>query len=401
MSEKLLVRAGHEATHRKAIESQPVQRDVQPEVTDEWLPFIGVTPHTITHVGGVLREQALLHLQHTVGNHAVQRTVDRSRSTSITTDDLAQRIRAASISGSPLDAAIRDRLEADLDADLSSVQIHTDDEADRLSRSVHALAFTTGQHIFFRQGEYQPDTIEGLHLIAHEATHTLQQMNAPTIDRISISDPSDDLECDASHAADQIVEGKQPSTSRAAIGEWQQASLQRQTPAEKRWIDNPLYTVPGGPFKDWSASVGALGEEDWRLKLGGPLGGGFSMQGNVGSQGWNLEAGGPVLGPYGSASFGLGSSGASFRGSATLPFSGEVGGVPIGPPTLSSSITNQAAGVGLNLPVGPGELSLGYGTQGGSVGWAMPIGERARLQLGATGIGSENWYTGGMFSAQW
>jgi len=214
MSDKLLARASREAERRKAIESQPVQRDIQPEATDEWPPLVGITPNTIAHVDGMLREQALLHLQHTVGNHAVQRTVDRSRSTSIATDDLAQRVRAASISGSPLDAAVRDRLEAGLEADLSSVQIHTDDEADRLSRSVHALAFTTGQHIFFRQGKYQPDTIEGLHLLAHEAIHTLQQVNAPPIDRISISDPLDELERDASHAADTIVE----CTRRAALG---------------------------------------------------------------------------------------------------------------------------------------------------------------------------------------
>jgi hypothetical protein len=43
-------------------------------------------------------------------------------------------------------------------------------------------AFTTGQDIFFREGEYRPGTSSGRHLLAHELTHVVQQ-NADKIQR--------------------------------------------------------------------------------------------------------------------------------------------------------------------------------------------------------------------------
>ncbi len=41
--------------------------------------------------------------------------------------------------------------------------------------SLQARAFTTGQDIFLRQGEYQPASTEGQRLLAHELTHVVQQ----------------------------------------------------------------------------------------------------------------------------------------------------------------------------------------------------------------------------------
>lgn len=55
--------------------------------------------------------------------------------------------------------------------DLSGVRVHADSEADQLSRSLQADAFTTGNDIFFRQGKYQPGTAEGDRLIGHELAH--------------------------------------------------------------------------------------------------------------------------------------------------------------------------------------------------------------------------------------
>jgi hypothetical protein len=44
-----------------------------------------------------------------------------------------------------------------------------------MNRSLSARAFTKGQGIFFRQGEYNPDSHSGRELLAHELTHVLQQ----------------------------------------------------------------------------------------------------------------------------------------------------------------------------------------------------------------------------------
>ena len=66
------------------------------------------------------------------------------------------------------------RFGAALGTDLSAVRVHTDARADRLSRSIGALAFTSGEHIFFRQGQYRDDDA-GQQLSAHELTHVVQQ----------------------------------------------------------------------------------------------------------------------------------------------------------------------------------------------------------------------------------
>lgn len=60
-------------------------------------------------------------------------------------------------------------------ADFSRVKIHNDGESDKLSRSIGARAFTTGDHIFFGQGEYEPSDTKGKELLAHELTHVVQQ----------------------------------------------------------------------------------------------------------------------------------------------------------------------------------------------------------------------------------
>ena len=60
-------------------------------------------------------------------------------------------------------------------ADFGRVKIHTDGEADRLSRSLGARAFTSGGDQFFRRGEYAPSTPAGRETLAHELAHVLQQ----------------------------------------------------------------------------------------------------------------------------------------------------------------------------------------------------------------------------------
>jgi len=124
--------------------------------------------------------------------------------------DIGQRIQSASGSGGKLDEGVQQHLEQNLGADLSSVRIHTDGEADRLSKSVNAIAFTTGQDIFFSSGSYNPSSSEGKHLIAHEVVHTVQQANGAVSGNtmgngISVSDPSDAFEQEAERVAGQVM----------------------------------------------------------------------------------------------------------------------------------------------------------------------------------------------------
>lgn len=62
--------------------------------------------------------------------------------------------------------------------DFNDVRIHTDARAAESARSVNALAYTVGRDLVFAAGRYAPQTDDGLRLIAHELTHVVQQSGA-------------------------------------------------------------------------------------------------------------------------------------------------------------------------------------------------------------------------------
>ena len=102
---------------------------------------------------------------------------------------ISEKIKAKLGGGSPLPDHVRSQLEAGLNSDLSRVRVHTDSAADALAKSVHAIAFTSNQDIFFQTGRYEPNTKTGYELLAHEVMHTVQQASGqvqPGID----TDPS-------------------------------------------------------------------------------------------------------------------------------------------------------------------------------------------------------------------
>lgn len=58
--------------------------------------------------------------------------------------------------------------------DLGSVRLHTDPAAQQASRAIGAEAFTLGQDIYFAPGRFNPGSIAGQALLAHELTHAEQ-----------------------------------------------------------------------------------------------------------------------------------------------------------------------------------------------------------------------------------
>lgn len=81
----------------------------------------------------------------------------------------------ANLSGQALPDNLRVSMEEQLQADFSTVRIHTNEKAAEAAEQLHAQAFTYGSHIFFGAGKYQPDTEEGQLLLAHELAHVKQQ----------------------------------------------------------------------------------------------------------------------------------------------------------------------------------------------------------------------------------
>ncbi|CAN1208608.1 hypothetical protein TUMEXPCC7403_00205 [Tumidithrix helvetica PCC 7403] len=89
--------------------------------------------------------------------------------------DLESSIQSARGSGQSLDPSLQAKMGEAMGADFSGVKVHTDTQSDQLNQSIQARAFTTGQDVFFRQGAYDPSSLGGQELIAHELTHVVQQ----------------------------------------------------------------------------------------------------------------------------------------------------------------------------------------------------------------------------------
>jgi Domain of unknown function (DUF4157)/DNA/RNA non-specific endonuclease len=99
----------------------------------------------------------------------------RAPRTDETSPELAAAIRSQLGGGRPLPADTRSFMEPRFKADLSGVRIHTGAKAENLTTRLGARAFAYGRDIFFNAGQFQPDTPDGMELIAHELTHTIQQ----------------------------------------------------------------------------------------------------------------------------------------------------------------------------------------------------------------------------------
>lgn len=119
-------------------------------------------------------------------------------------ETIARAIQAKRGGGQKLDEGTRERMESAMDQDFSGVRVHTDGQADRLSRSVRAEAFTTGSDIFFRSGKYEPESAEGRKLLGHELTHVVQQRNASPPSGMKVSSPEDASERQASDVGESL-----------------------------------------------------------------------------------------------------------------------------------------------------------------------------------------------------
>ncbi len=110
-------------------------------------------------------------------------------------------------------------------ADFGGVRVHTGAQADRLSRSVSAEAFTVGSDIFFRKGSYTPSAASGQRLLAHELTHVVQQGGSKANKvqaKLSVGPAGDAYEQEAERVSAQVTQNPtakaQRKISQAATG---------------------------------------------------------------------------------------------------------------------------------------------------------------------------------------
>jgi hypothetical protein len=154
---------------------------------------------------------ALRRLQRQYGNRYVQRVVERvQRQGGVEgfqlDDETAGRIHRARSGGQPLDGAVQAQMSGALGYDFSGVRVHTDSEADVLSQQLSAKAFTIGQDIFFRRGEYSPGVGSGWKMIAHELTHVVQQIQGRMGSNTQARGVAVDGDVELEHQADMMEE---------------------------------------------------------------------------------------------------------------------------------------------------------------------------------------------------
>lgn len=118
--------------------------------------------------------------------------------------DVEAAIAASRGRGRQLDAGLAGDVGGALGDSLHDVRVHTDEHAAALARAVSARAFTVGPDIFFGQGEYNPATADGARLIAHEATHVVQQRGGPVDGPLIVSHPGDAMEREAEAVAHDL-----------------------------------------------------------------------------------------------------------------------------------------------------------------------------------------------------
>jgi Domain of unknown function (DUF4157) len=95
-------------------------------------------------------------------------------------EEISKGLLNSSQGGVPLGSNVRQFMEPRFGADFGRVQVHADRRAAELSQSLSARAFAYGRHIYFNEGEYQPETQEGKRVLAHELTHVIQQGGSQT-----------------------------------------------------------------------------------------------------------------------------------------------------------------------------------------------------------------------------
>jgi len=104
------------------------------------------------------------------GSLSVQTKSNNTASQNSVSNSVANTVHSPG-TGSPLNNSVRSRIEPVLGADLSAVRVHSGAAAQVASQSLNARAFTNRNNIFLGANQSSSD----LSLMAHEATHVVQQ----------------------------------------------------------------------------------------------------------------------------------------------------------------------------------------------------------------------------------
>ncbi|QGZ90598.1 eCIS core domain-containing protein [Microcystis aeruginosa] len=221
--------------------------------------------------------QLMLQMQRQYGNRYVQRVMELSRQgegEAEATPEVEAAIEQARGGGRSLDSGIQRQMESAFGTNFSGVRVHTDSTADALNQSLSARAFTTGQDIFFRQGEYNPGSSGGKELLAHELTHVVQQTGGIQ-PKLIVGQPRDRYEQEADRVASAII---QHPCSNSIHDLAPTNTLQRKCEACKREEGHQVISIPA-EGKEEIIDIG-LSPHPMTKVISSTFQGGLQMNGN-------------------------------------------------------------------------------------------------------------------------
>ncbi|MCO6467881.1 MAG: DUF4157 domain-containing protein [Bacteroidales bacterium] len=95
--------------------------------------------------------------------------------TQIQTKSIENQLNTSKGKGKPMTKDVRSSMESAFGVNFNKVKIHTDTSAIQMNQGLNARAFTNESDIYFNKGEYNPSSMGGKRLLAHELTHVVQQ----------------------------------------------------------------------------------------------------------------------------------------------------------------------------------------------------------------------------------
>ena len=128
--------------------------------------------------------------------------------------------------GQALPDKTRSEMEIGIGADFSKVKVHTDSKAVQMSKDMGARAFAHGNDIYFNSGQYNPQSNEGKHLLAHELTHTVQQgASKPSVQKAEDPSASPDAPKEEKPININFAPADNPQPTAAALEEISKESI--------------------------------------------------------------------------------------------------------------------------------------------------------------------------------
>ncbi len=149
-------------------------------------------------------------------NHGLQRKVAEPESAGAHHEAIPPIVnQVLDSSGQPLDAATRSFMEPRFGHDFSGVRVHTDAHAAESAEAVNAQAYTVGKDVVFAPGQYQPGTVSGNAVLAHELSHVIQQDGVSGQAPKTMSHPSDSSEHEADNIAGRVLRSEPVSVNQS------------------------------------------------------------------------------------------------------------------------------------------------------------------------------------------